>query len=108
MNLNTIFEEKDYKQAFEFATTNGYVIKEIKSNDPIKRFFQIVEQPKPTQKELIQLEIEDLKEKLQSTDYKAIKFAEGVLTLSEYEPIREQRKQWREKINILENSLKNV
>ena len=108
MKVDTIFEKKDYKQAFEFAIANGYTIKEIKSNEPDKRFFQIIEPPKPTQTELLQMEIEELKIKLSETDYKAIKFSEGVITLAEYEPTREQRKKWREKINILENSLKNV
>lgn len=52
-------------------------------------------------------EIDDLKQRLFETDYQAIKFAEGVMTLSEYEPMREKRKQWRERINFLENFLKN-
>lgn len=45
--------------------------------------------------------IAELKQKLASTDYKAIKFAEGELTAEEYEPTRLQRKAWREEINNL-------
>ena len=43
-----------------------------------------------------------LMDKLKSTDYKAIKFAEGEITISEYAPIKEQRKQWRAEINALQ------
>ena len=48
-------------------------------------------------------EISELKQKLRSTDYQAIKFAEGMFTLSEYAPIREQRQAWRDRINELED-----
>jgi hypothetical protein len=47
-------------------------------------------------------EIQELKKLLASTDYKAIKFAEGSLTESEFAPIRKQRQEWRNKINELE------
>ena len=47
-----------------------------------------------------------LKLKLQRSDYKAIKFAEGEITASDYAPIREQRKAWRAEINALEAELK--
>lgn len=47
-------------------------------------------------------EIAELKGKLRETDYKAIKYAEGMLTLDEYAEIRELRQSWRDKINYLE------
>lgn len=47
-------------------------------------------------------EIESLKAQLASTDYKAIKFAEGWLTADEYEPIKLQRQSLRDRINELE------
>lgn len=31
MNLGTIFSEKEYEQGFEYATANGYTIKEVGS-----------------------------------------------------------------------------
>ena len=43
-----------------------------------------------------------LKQKLSSTDYKAIKFAEGQMSAEEYEPIKKQRQEWRDEINELE------
>jgi hypothetical protein len=50
-------------------------------------------------------EIAELKAKLKNTDYKAIKYAEGVLTLTEYEPIKTERQAWRDRINTLEKVL---
>ena len=48
--------------------------------------------------------ISQLKSLLVETDYKAIKYAEGWLTEEEYEPIKQQRQEWREEINNLENA----
>lgn len=48
-------------------------------------------------------EIAELKQKLADTDYKALKYADGALSSEEYEPIREQRQKWRDKINEIEN-----
>lgn len=59
-------------------------------------------------REHIKNEIIVIKGKLKDTDYQAIKFAEGELTISEYAPIREQRKAWREQINNLETQIKGV
>ena len=46
--------------------------------------------------------ISELKCLLMSTDYKALKYAEGEISTAEYAPIREQRKAWRVEINALE------
>ena len=51
-------------------------------------------------------EISELKQKLRDTDYQAIKYAEGMYTLTEYAPIREQRQAWRDRINHLEERIK--
>lgn len=45
--------------------------------------------------------IQDLKELLAKSDYKAIKFAEGEISEEEYAPIREQRRAYREELNEL-------
>lgn len=52
-------------------------------------------------------QITALKQNLADTDYKAIKFAEGLLTAEEYEPTKVQRQAWRDEINTLEASLIN-
>ena len=53
-------------------------------------------------KEQYRLEITQLKKQLSDTDYKAIKYAEGQLTESEYSPTRTQRASWRARINELQ------
>lgn len=48
--------------------------------------------------------ISELKQKLASTDYQAIKFAEDELSAEEYEPTKLERRAWREEINELETN----
>ena len=52
--------------------------------------------------------IVELKQKLQETDYKAIKYAEGELSVEEYAETKAQRRAWREEINKLEEELKDA
>lgn len=58
-------------------------------------------------KRLTEKKITELKQQLENTDYKAIKFAEGEISEEEYEPIKQQRKAWRLEINELQNQLPN-
>lgn len=46
--------------------------------------------------------IAELKQQLADTDYKAIKYAEGLISDKEYKSIKEQRQAWRDEINQLE------
>lgn len=46
--------------------------------------------------------IVELKSLLSSTDYQAIKYAEGLINAADYEPIKQQRQAWRDEINQLE------
>ena len=46
-----------------------------------------------------------LKEELAASDYKAIKYAEGLITAEEYEPIKAERQALRDRINELEKQL---
>lgn len=55
-----------------------------------------------TEKEIASFEIAELKANLSATDYQAIKYAEGLLSESDYAPIKEQRQAWRNRINELE------
>ena len=50
-----------------------------------------------------EIKIEILKNKLLSTDYQAIKFAEGELSEAEFAKTRELRRDWRAQINLLES-----
>ena len=47
--------------------------------------------------------IAELKRLLAASDYKAIKYAEGVLTAEEYAETKAERQAWRDEINELEN-----
>ena len=58
-----------------------------------------------TEAQLAEREIAELKRNLADTDYKAIKFAEGVMTAAEYEPTMRERQSWRARINELEGKL---
>lgn len=52
--------------------------------------------------------IEELKVNLTQTDYIAIKYAEGVITLSDYLETKNQRQAWRDEINRLEKELETL
>lgn len=67
--------------------------------------FDIVKYNARKQNTLNSNRIFELKELLASTDYKAIKYAEGEMSAEDYLPIKEQRKLWRKEINELENTL---
>ena len=49
-----------------------------------------------------------LKGKLKKSDYYTNKFVEGELTQEEFEPIKLQRKAWRDEINQLEQKIKTL
>jgi len=53
-------------------------------------------------KDQYRLEITQLKKQLSDSDYKAIKYAEGQISESEYAPVRELRQGYRDRINELE------
>lgn len=56
-------------------------------------------------REQIESEIRGLQQLLASTDYKALKHADGVLTDEEYEETRQLRIDYRKQINDLETEL---
>lgn len=58
--------------------------------------------------EQYQSEIVELKKYLSDTDYKAIKFAEGEITESDYQEVKLQRHNARAKINELESLIEEL
>ena len=52
------------------------------------------------------VEIQELKAKLGSTDYKLFKYLEGELSEEEYQETKSKRQEWRTRINQLEEELK--
>lgn len=91
-------EEVREKQIFPVEKTRG-VTKTV-----TVRHYQIVEIPQfePTDDELKQVRISELKQKLSETDYVVIKIAEGEATAEEYSEVLANRKAWRAEINQLE------
>ena len=51
--------------------------------------------------------INELKNLLRTSDYKVIKYVEGLLLQEEYDSIKEQRQKWRDEINSLEKDLED-
>ena len=68
--------------------------------------------PKKTESMILiekyQSEILDLKKYLSDTDYKAIKFAEGEITESDYQEVKSQRHDARVRINELESLIEEL
>lgn len=53
----------------------------------------------------INMQINEYKDKLKQSDYKALKYLEGFISEEEYKPIKEERQTYRDKINELENDI---
>ena len=51
--------------------------------------------------------VDELKQLLKDSDYKTLKYAEGEISLQEFESIKAQRKAWRDEINDLEAKIKS-
>lgn len=71
----------------------------------IKRRIPTIEEIKVDETAKINRQIFELKQKLTQTDYKAIKYSEGLLTDKEYAEVKAQRQAWRDEINRLEEKL---
>lgn len=71
----------------------------------IKRRTPTVQEIKVDETAKINRQIFELKQKLTQTDYKAIKYSEGLLTDKEYAEVKAQRQAWRDEINRLEEKL---
>ena len=99
--LGTIFTLDNYEGAYNYVMENGYTIEEIEPKGE-ERQFKIVEIPQPTEEEIKQARISELKAKLAETDYAVIKINEGVSTTEEYADVLANRKTWREEIRELE------
>ena len=73
-----------------------------KNNATINEDLVIVAIPEPTQEELKQIRISELKTKLAETDYVVIKIAEGEASKMDYVDVLVNRRAWREEIRELE------
>ncbi|MBQ7632876.1 MAG: hypothetical protein IJS88_02020 [Alphaproteobacteria bacterium] len=97
--LKTEADEKadEYTQVAEWCNENGqYTIEDDGT------YYKVIKLPEPTQQEIAEQKIAELKAYLASTDYVVIKIAEGSATAEDYADLIAQRRAWREKINELE------
>ena len=105
--VGQIFEEIYPTESADWCNTNQKIMVEIEPENEIRRF-QIQEKPEPSEEELKQRRIAELKSQLNNTDYVVIKIAEAE-TIEKQNMLREHysdvivnRKHWREEINSLE------
>ena len=73
----------------------------MKINAFINGKLKEIEVPDIVEEIPVEIQIEELKQKLSDTDYIACKIAEGVATVEEYAEMIAQRQAWRNKINEL-------
>ena len=116
---NTLYYEKIYEDghlgsftespemAYKFGWYENRISKDDVKQSDLNGFMYRKElcpmkSERDKQIELWNREIFELKEELQRTDYKAIKYAEGVMTDEEYQQTGIQRQAWRKRINELE------
>ena len=105
-------DDKDYSNKAKWCNENGCYIEEIEPLKDGTRRFQIKQIPQKTEDEKLieqyQSEIIELKKYLSDTDYKAIKFAEGEITESDYQEVKSQRHDARVRINELESMIEEL
>ena len=111
--VNQIFiDDEDYSNKANWCNENGYYIEEIEPKEDGTRQFQIKQIPQKTEDEKLieqyQSEIVELKKYLSDTDYKAIKYAEGEITESDYQEVKSQRHDARVRINELESLIEEL
>lgn len=94
--------EQEYAAWAEWCNTNGYMIQD---DNPEYYYCAKVEE---TERERLVREITELKSALFTTDYKALKYAEGFLSEAEYAETKTQRQAWRDEINALEAKLQEA
>lgn len=104
--MTPILLEDGYKYLYkdvkpELNLLKGYKEKYEELEDKIIVHYDIIEYDP----EKVRIEIDRLKKLLTDSDYKFLKFQEGLLTAEEYEPTKLERISWRNRINELETHL---
>ncbi len=94
--IGQILNKENYTKAAIWCNANGAHIEKQGGQ------YVLAENAKLTDTELNASKIAALKAKLSATDYKAIKYAEGLLSEEEYAETKALRQAWRYEINALE------
>ena len=111
--VNQIFiDDENYSSIASWCNENNCYIEEIVLSEDGTRQFQIKQIPQKTEDEKLieqyQAEIIELKKYLSDTDYKAIKYAEGEITETDYQEVKSQRHDARARINELESLIEEL
>ena len=105
-------DDRDYTNKAKWCNENGCYIAEIEQLEYGTRQFQIKQILQKSEDEKVieqyQAEIVNLKKYLSDTDYKAIKYAEGEITESDYQEVKSQRHDARVRINELESLIEQL
>lgn len=105
MELNEIFDETKYSEAYDYVCSHEYTqIIEVEKQDG-KRMFKIVSIEDEMKSYEIEAQIQELKDKLSASDYKVMKYIEGKISEVDFLTIKSERQAWRDKINQLEQNL---
>lgn len=86
----------EYSKTAEWCNENNATIEDK------GEYYEVVEIPAPTQEELNEIKIAQLKVELSATDYKCLKYVDGALTEEEYAEVKKYRADLRKQINELE------
>lgn len=96
--------ERAYKRGWDLS--NNIPVEDVEVSDINYRYYRKDLCPMKTEQDHLRdqyrLEITQLKKSLSDTDYKAIKYAEGQISESEYASVRAERQGYRDRINELE------
>ena len=104
---------KNFSLSAEYAYKRGWdiehnfiAIEDTQVSDIDDNLYRKELCPMKTEEDLLKdqyrIEIQQLKKQLSDTDYKAIKYAEGQISESEYAPVKAERQGYRDRINELE------
>lgn len=108
--ISAVEEQGHYETIREYPNGGRDVewiidVPEVEAKEAYDEYEDIQRFVKFTQKELNSFKIEELKQKLNETDYCVLKIAEGSATYDDYSKIIAKRREWRKEINNLEESI---
>lgn len=99
--IGTRFTDDDYADAYKYVCEHEGLTIAVADDTGEGRIFEIV-QVVTSELDMALQRIRELKGKLDGTDYMGMKYMEGALSSEEWEPIRQQRAEWRAEINSIE------
>lgn len=105
------FDYQTFPETDDMIEVDENVLSEIgktKCFDTINKTVIDYDNSNNTRKEELQRQINHYKSLLFESDYRAIKYAEGIYTEEEYAPYRAERQLYRDEINAFEAELKKL